>query len=312
MKYVVGHKGPDTDSVCSVVAWAWYLNKVKGIKVTPIIQGKPNNESEFVLKFWNVKTPSILTKVSEGDEIYLMDTTNPDEMINGYDKVNINMIIDHHKLGGLSTVMPLDVTVRAYGCSATVLYEYMINENYDINLLPKEVAGLMISSIISDTLFLRSPTTTKLDREALQILSKVATMSDLSMYANKLFDAKADLDDITDMELISYDAKKFDIGGKKVLVSVIETVKPKDIFLRVKNIRKEMQNSVSSGEYEYIAFFIIDIINRNAYYIVQGNIIDKWVANGYNVEVEGQDYVLLPGIVSRKKQIIPVLEKVSK
>lgn len=312
MKYVVGHKCPDTDSVCTIIAWSWYLNEIKKIEVIPIIQGEPNKESDFILKYWQVATPKLVTKVSEKDEIFLMDTTNPEEMINGYEKGTINAIIDHHKLGGLSTSQPLEVVIKAYGCTATVFYEYIMNEAFDIKCLPKEIAGLMVSAIISDTLFLKSPTTTKLDREAIRILSEIAQISNVEEYANRLFDAKSDVSDVTDKYLINSDAKRFVLGNKKVLVSVVETTRPKNVLERVNNIKKEMLNIDQKSGYDFIAFFVIDIINQNAYYIVQGNVIDKWIASGYEVDMNGKDYVLLPGIISRKKQIIPVLEKVSK
>ncbi|HEQ65427.1 MAG TPA: manganese-dependent inorganic pyrophosphatase [bacterium] len=256
-------------------------------------------------------TPEVVRKVSDSDEIYLLDTTNPDEMIEGYENATILSIIDHHKLGGLRTSSPLDANIRAYGCSATILYEIIESEG-NLDNIPVEIGLLMLSSIISDTLNLKSPTTTEQDKRAVKMLAEVGKIYDIDSFSESLFEAKSDITGISDGDLLQYDAKEYEFAGKRVLLAVFETARPKNVFERFDSLRKEIEKLLSDGKYDNVIFFLIDILGETGYYLVQESVVDRWIEDGFNVKTKGVDFVELEGVVSRKKQIVPVMEKVIK
>jgi manganese-dependent inorganic pyrophosphatase len=224
---VFGHQSPDTDAVSSTIVWAWYLREHRKLEANPYVLGTTNKEALFVLNKWGFSLPPLLSSVSAGDDVSIVDTNNADELFPNINDANIVSIIDHHKLtGGLKTSTPLEVVIQPYASTMTVMYNVMNIEPKD---LPKEIAGLMLSGILSDTLKFRSPTTTNDDKNLAEKLASVLGV-DIEAYASEMFNAKSDISDFSDDELVKLDSKVFEIKGKQIRISVVETTNPESVL----------------------------------------------------------------------------------
>jgi manganese-dependent inorganic pyrophosphatase len=301
---VFGHKAPDTDSVGSAILWAWYLNAHTSSDATPYVLGELNKETIFVLDKWDIPEPERLETVGAGDEVVIVDTTNPDELFGNINDANVIQIIDHHRLaGGLSTPGPIDMTVRPLACTATVIHDLM---GKHIDELPEYLLGLMFSCILSDTLAFRSPTTTPHDKEVAEELAKKLSI-DIPSYADELFAAKSDLSDVSDSRIVRLDGKMTDVGDKHILVSVAETTTPEQIIERKQGIVEAIKAIVDREEdIDEVLFFVIDLFSEEATAFTYNSFTAGIIAASFGVSVES-DTEVLPGILSRKKQIVPVL-----
>jgi manganese-dependent inorganic pyrophosphatase len=305
MVKVFGHLAPDTDATGSAVLWAWYLNNQTTYKAIPYVLGKLNRETSFVLNKWGIEEPELLTQLEKDEEIIIVDTNNPDELFPNITETKILTIIDHHRLfGGLYTKDPIGVTIKPYASTATVIFELM---REPLDTLPLNMAGVLLSCILSDTLAFRSPTTTPYDKEVAEKLAQKLNL-DIKSYSDELFKAKSDVSDFTNVGLIHLDSKKFDVGNKKIRISVVETTNPDEIIARkdglieaIKNILKEEKDT------DEILFFIVDIIKEEATALTYNQFTKDIISVSFGVTVKS-DLEVLPGIVSRKKQIFPALK----
>ena len=196
---VFGHRSPDTDATCSAIVWSWFLNTHRNQPATPYILGPINTEAEFVLESFGITMPLMLESIESHDHVAIVDTNNLDELFENINDAKIISIIDHHKLTGtLKTNLPLELVIQPYASTMTVMYNVM---NIEPEKLPRDIAGLMLSGIISDTLEFRSPTTTNEDKE---LAGSLAIALDISIaeYATKMFDAKSNISDFSAAELI--------------------------------------------------------------------------------------------------------------
>lgn len=302
---VFGHKSPDTDSTGSPIIWAWYLKHVKNIDTEPVLLGQPNSEALFMLDYWGIEKPQIIDNLDSGSSVVIVDTNNPDELPENINDCEIQTIIDHHKLvGGLQTKHPIDVVIRPLACTATVMIEIM---GADITTkMPTMIKGAALSCILSDTLEFRSPTTTDLDKSIAKKLAKDLGI-DMKSYASQLFTAKSDVSNYTDPELILMDSKKYNVGDKKLRISVMETTKPAEILKRKKSLLKAMEEIEEKEGVDQILFFVIDILEEEATLLVPNNLVKEITEKSFGKSSEG-DTIVLPGILSRKKQIIPQLK----
>tara|TARA_E500000331_G_scaffold297349_1_gene296607 strand:+ start:525 stop:1439 length:915 start_codon:yes stop_codon:yes gene_type:complete len=302
---VFGHKSPDTDSTGSPIIWAWYLKHVKNIDTEPVLLGQPNSEALFMLDYWGIEKPQIIDNLDSGSSVVIVDTNNPDELPENINDCEIQTIIDHHKLvGGLQTKHPIDVVIRPLACTATVMIEIM---GADITTkMPTMIKGAALSCILSDTLEFRSPTTTDLDKSIAKKLAKDLGI-DMKSYASQLFTAKSDVSNYTDPELILMDSKKYNVGDKKLRISVMETTKPTEILKRKKSLLKAMEEIEEKEGVDQILFFVIDILEEEATLLVPNNLVKEITEKSFGKSSEG-DTIVLPGILSRKKQIIPQLK----
>ena len=302
---VFGHKSPDTDSTGSPIIWAWYLKHVKNIDTEPVLLGQPNSEALFMLDYWGIEKPQIIDNLDSGSSVVIVDTNNPDELPENINDCEIQTIIDHHKLvGGLQTKHPIDVVIRPLACTATVMIEIM---GADITTkMPTMIKGAALSCILSDTLEFRSPTTTDLDKSIAKKLAKDLGI-DMKSYASQLFTAKSDVSNYTDPELILMDSKKYNVGDKKLRISVMETTKPTEILKRKKSLLKAMEEIEEKEGVDQILFFVIDIFEEEATLLVPNNLVKEITEKSFGKSSEG-DTIVLPGILSRKKQIIPQLK----
>ena len=300
---VFGHYSPDTDSTGSPLIWAWYLSEIEGTPAKAVLLGEPNTEAKFVLDQWGVAQPEIISDLAEGEAVVIVDTNNPDELPASISKADIRAIIDHHKLvGGLETKAPIDVTIRPLACTATIMFN-LIGKH--MAQAPKSIKGLMLSCILSDTLEFRSPTTTQEDRAVAHALADELGI-DLSEYAAQMFAAKSDVSAFSEAELLKMDAKKYAVGGKTFRISVLETTAPDQILARKAALVAAMPAVAAEDGAEEVMLFVIDILKEEATLLVPTQTLRQLAEKSFGVTVEG-DQVVLPGVMSRKKQIIPAL-----
>jgi len=301
---VFGHKSPDTDSTGSPIIWAWYLNEVKGIAAEPKLLGEPNTEAAFMLTRWGFDKPAIIADVAEDAEVVIVDTNNPAELPANINGADVRAIIDHHKLvGGLETKGPIDITVRPLACTATILIDLMGD---DAAKMPEAIKGAALTCILSDTLEFRSPTTTDHDRAVAEQLAADLGIA-IPDYAAEMFAAKSDVSSFSDAELLRMDSKEYEVEGTKFRVSVLETTAPAIVLDRKDSLVESMKTVAEEDGVDQVLLFVIDILNEEATLLVPNDLVKGVAEKSFGATVAG-DTVVLPGIMSRKKQIIPNLK----
>lgn len=300
---IFGHKSPDTDATGSPIIWQWYKNEILSDETEAVLLGKPNKEALFMLNYWNIYFPRIINDVGENEDVIIVDTNNPNELPDNIGNANIIEIIDHHLLhGGLSTSLPISLTIKPLASTATVMLELIQDK---IPLMPKIIKGVALSCILSDTLEFRSPTTTKIDKQyALELAGDLGI--DIPQYASEMFAAKSDMSSYTDTELLTVDSKFYEIGGKKLRISVLETTTPETILDRQIGLLKAMESFAQSEEIDQVLLFIVDILKEQSTLLIPNDFTRQIAEKSFSTPVAGKS-VLLPGVVSRKKQIIPNL-----
>jgi len=301
---IFGHLAPDTDATCSALIWAWYLSEIQNKPARAHVLEEPNTEAQFVLRHWGVDMPETLGALSADDEVVIVDTNNPAELPANINDANIAEIIDHHLLaGGLVTRGPIKITIRPVACTATVMH-WLIGR--DMERMPRAIKGLMLSAILSDTLEFRSPTTTPTDRAVVEKLAADLGI-DISAYAAEMFAAKSDVSRFSEAELLRMDSKKYESGGKKFRVSVLETTSPAAVLARKDALIAAMEQVATEDGVDQVLLFVVDILNEEATLLVPNDLVRTLAEKSFGATVTG-DTVVLPGIVSRKKQIIPNLK----
>ncbi|WP_298852519.1 manganese-dependent inorganic pyrophosphatase [uncultured Ruegeria sp.] len=301
---VFGHKSPDTDSTGSPILWSWYLNEVKGEQTEPVLLGEPNTEATFMLENWDLPKPRIIDDLAADTPVVIVDTNNPAELPANINDANILAIIDHHKLvGGLETKGPIDITVRPLACTATIMVDLM---GEDSAKMPDAIKGAALTCILSDTLEFRSPTTTAHDRAVAERLAAELEL-DISAYAADMFAAKSDVSSFSDAELIRMDSKEYEVDGTKFRVSVLETTAPDVVLDRKASLAESMGDVAKEDGVDQVLLFVVDILNEEATLLVPNDLVKGVAEKSFGAAVDG-DTVVLPGIMSRKKQIIPNLK----
>jgi len=301
---VFGHKSPDTDSTGSPIIWAWYLNEIKGVAAEAKLLGEPNTEAAFMLQRWNLDKPEIIADVADDQAVVIVDTNNPAELPANINGADVQAIIDHHKLvGGLETKGPIDITIRPLACTATIMND-LIGD--DMAKMPEAVKGAALTCILSDTLEFRSPTTTDHDRAVAEKLAADLGI-DIAAYAADMFAAKSDVSSFSDAELLRMDSKEYAVEGTKFRVSVLETTAPGVVLDRKASLMETMTTVASEDGVDQVLLFVVDILNEEATLLVPNDLVKTVAEKSFDASVEG-DAVVLPGIMSRKKQIIPNLK----
>ena len=300
--YIFGHKNPDTDTITSSLVMADFERKLGNTEVEACRLGDINKETEYVLNYIGIEAPKYIENLEDGESVILVDHANPKESIDNLDNLVIKKVVDHHKLG-LSTAYPLFYRAEPVGCTETVLYKLYKEYGFEID---KKIAMLMLSAIISDTLLLKSPTTTNDDINAVEELAKIADI-DYKTYGLEMLKAGTDLSSYTPAEILKIDAKETEIKGKKIIVAQVNTASIPEVMTLKEDLEKEINNMIADKKLDLFMLLITDIVNSNSQTISLGNsanIIEK----SYNVKLENNT-AFLPGIVSRKKQVIPVLSE---
>ncbi len=300
---VFGHKAPDTDSTGSAIVWAWYLNEIRGETAAPKLLGEPNTEAAFMLEHWNLDKPGIIADVAAGERCVVVDTNNVAELPPSINEADVQEVIDHHMLqGGLKTRTPISITIRPLACTATIMVDLM---GADAARMPEAIRGAALSCILSDTLEFRSPTTTGHDR-AVAVKLAADLGIDIPAYAAGMFAAKSDVSAFSDAELLRMDSKPYEVGGTRFRVSVLETTSPATVLERKAGLMENMATVAQEDEVDQVLLFVVDILNGESTLLIPNDVV-KSVAEKSFATVCSLDTVVLPGIVSRKKQIIPNL-----
>ncbi|MFK7836225.1 MAG: manganese-dependent inorganic pyrophosphatase [Sulfitobacter sp.] len=301
---VFGHKSPDTDSTGSPIVWAWYLNEIKGVAAKPVLLGEPNTEALFVLDHWNLDKPEIISELAADTDVVIVDTNNPAELPDNVNDANITGIIDHHRLvAGLETRGPIEIDIQPLACTATIMWKKI---GKDWAQAPRAVKGAALSCILSDTLEFRSPTTTSEDKAvAYSIAGELGV--DMPAYAAEMFAAKSDVSAFSEAELLRMDSKEFDLNGTGLRVSVLETTSPAPLLARKDALMAAMPGVAAEDGAAEVLLFVVDILKEEATLLVPNDTVKAIAEKSFDAQVAG-DTVVLPGVMSRKKQIIPNLK----
>ena len=289
---VFGHKNPDTDSICSSISLTYLKNQL-GEDAIACALGEPRKEAQFALNYFKVDAPKILYNVAN-ENVVLVDHNEFAQSADGIEEANLVEIVDHHKVE-IRTDVPLSIRVMPVGCTCTIIYKMFKEHNVEI---PKHIAGLLLSAILSDTLIFKSPTTTELDKQACEELSKIAGV-DMEAYGMEMFKFGTSLDEYSIEEIVNMDFKEFDMSGKRVGIGQVFTLDIDSIFAK----KDQFLSYINSTEYDMLVLAVTDIIQEGSYLIYKAE--DKLISEAFNVDAS--QGVFAPGVVSRKKQLVPNL-----
>ncbi|CAM4423943.1 MAG: manganese-dependent inorganic pyrophosphatase [Paenibacillus macerans] len=298
---IFGHKNPDTDTICSAIAYADLKSKL-GWNVEPVRLGEVNGETAFALERFGFAAPRLVEAVAgEAKEVILVDHNERQQSVSDIDQVRVAEVIDHHRIANFETSGPLYYRAEPVGCTATIL-----NKMYKENgiAVPANIAGLMLSAIISDSLLFKSPTCTEQDVAAARELAGIAGVN-AEEYGLDMLKAGADLSDKTIEQLITLDAKEFDMGGSKVEIAQVNAVDVNDVLSRQSEIEAALNGIIERKGLDLFLFVVTDILNNDSVGLALGKAADA-VEQAYSVKLAGNKAVL-KGVVSRKSQIVPVL-----
>ena len=298
---VFGHKNPDTDTICSAIAYAELKNKL-GKDVKAVRLGEINEETKYALNYFKVEKPELVQNVA-GREIILVDHNERTQTADGFEEAKVLELIDHHRISNFNVDEPLYARVEPVGCTATIILK-LFKEN---GLTPsKETAGLMLSAIISDTLLFKSPTCTQCDAKAGKELAEIAGV-DLKEYGLEMLKAGTALGDKSEAELLNMDMKIFEIDGEKIGVAQVNTVNEAEVLERKEKLLAEIDNIIAKEGLKFFMLAITNILTNDSAALISGDGNDV-VEKAFGEKVDS-NLVTLKGVVSRKKQIIPPLTK---
>lgn len=297
---VFGHKNPDTDTISSALVYADFKTKL-GEEVEAARLGEVNKETQFALDYFNVAAPKLIETVNQDQEVILVDHNEFQQSVDNIKEAAIKEVIDHHRISNFETKEPLFFRAEPVGCTATIIHKMYKEKNVELS---KEMAGLLLSAIISDSLLFKSPTCTEEDVVAAEELAKIAGV-DAEKYGMDMLKAGADLSDKSIVDLLTMDAKEFIMGNKKVEIGQINTVDIEAIYANQAEIEKEIDQIIAAKNLDLFLFVVTDILNNDSEVLALGEGKEK-VATGFEIELI-DNRALLEGVVSRKKQIVNVL-----
>lgn len=298
---IFGHKNPDTDTITSAIAYA-ELKKQLGADVEAVRLGEVNGETQYALNYFGIEAPRLVENVAdEVKDVILVDHNERQQSANDIDKVRIVEVIDHHRVANFETAGPLYFRAEPVGCTATIL-----NKLYKENgvAIRKEIAGLMLSAIISDSLLFKSPTCTEQDVAAARELAAIAGV-DADKYGLDMLKAGADLSDKTIEQLISIDAKEFSMGSYKVEIAQVNAVDVNDVLNRQAELEQALNGIIAAKGLDLFLLVVTDILNNDSIGLALGSKAEG-VEKAFGVKLENNK-ALLKGVVSRKSQIVPPL-----
>ncbi|XOK62450.1 manganese-dependent inorganic pyrophosphatase [Paenibacillus elgii] len=298
---IFGHKNPDTDSICSALAYA-HLKTQLGQNVEPVRLGSVNGETQYALDYFKAEAPRLVeTVANEAKNVILVDHNERQQSASDIDQVRVLEVIDHHRIANFETSGPLYYRAEPVGCTATILKKLYKENGVAI---PKEIAGLMLSAIISDSLLFKSPTCTEEDVAAARELAEIAGVN-ADTYGLEMLKAGADLSDKTIAQLMTLDAKEFQMGSYKVEIAQVNAVDTNDVLSRQAELEAALSGIIAEKNLDLFLFVVTDILNNDSIGLALGRAAHA-VEQAYNVKLEDNKAVL-KGVVSRKSQIVPVL-----
>ncbi|MBC1934937.1 manganese-dependent inorganic pyrophosphatase [Listeria grandensis] len=297
---VFGHKNPDTDTICSAIAYA-ELKKAQGQDIEAVRLGEMNSETAFVLAYFKVEAPRLVATVAnEVTTVSLVDHNEKQQSADDIADVTVLEVIDHHRIANFETADPLYYRAEPVGCTATILYKMFQEKGIEIS---NATAGLMLSAIISDTLLYQSPTCTPEDKEVAEKLAVIAGI-ETATYGLDMLKAGADVSTKTVEELL-LDAKEFEMGGSKVEIAQINVVDEQDVLVRQAEIEALMNQHIVDKGLDLYLFVVTNILTNDSVGIALGSKTDK-VEAAYGITFAA-NVAPLAGVVSRKKQVVPIL-----
>lgn len=298
---VFGHKNPDTDTITSAITYA-YLKQQLGADVEAVRLGDINNETKYALEKFGFATPRLIDNVAtETDQVILVDHNERQQSANGIEEVKVIEVIDHHRIANFETSDPLYFRAEPVGCTATILNKIFKENNVEI---PANIAGLMLSAIVSDTLLFKSPTCTEQDVQAGKELAEIAGVN-VDEYGLAMLKAGADLSDKSLEDLLSLDAKEFTFGNVKSIVAQVNAVDVNDVLSRKDELVNLLNKYNEENGLNLYFFIVTDILNNDSVAVVAGSAAEE-AAKAFG-KVLNENEIDLPGVVSRKKQVVPVL-----
>ncbi|AKF24916.1 inorganic pyrophosphatase [Sulfurovum lithotrophicum] len=300
--YIFGHTTPDSDSIVGAISLSYLKNQL-GEDCVPTRQGEINPETKWILEKFGFEAPELKTSYA-GEKVYLIDFMERSQSPKDIDEATILGIVDHHKLGDLTTNTPLEMWVRPIGCSNTIVKQMF--DYYDVEI-PKNLAGIMMCAILSDTVIFKSPTCTKEDTKACKELAQIAGIEDYKAIGMEMFTVKSNVLGATPRALVTRDFKDFNMGGNLIGVGQLEVV-DLSVFDNMKaDLMDDMKKLKEEGGRHSVLLLLTDIMQEGSQLLVVSDEPEK-IENAFNVKLENGE-VWLKGVMSRKKQIIPFLEE---
>jgi manganese-dependent inorganic pyrophosphatase len=298
---IFGHKNPDTDTITSALVYADLKSKI-GMDVEPVRLGEVNGETQYALDYFKVEAPRLVEKVAaETDTVILVDHNERQQSAEDIEEVRVLEVIDHHRIANFETADPLYYRAEPVGCTATILNKIYKEKGVEVT---KEMAGLMLSAIISDSLLFKSPTCTDEDVAAANELAEIAGV-DPQVYGLEMLKAGANMSTKSVAELVTLDAKEFSMGNAKVEVAQINVVDVNDVFGRQAEVEAAMETMIKEKGLDLFLLVVTDILENDSTALALGSKAAE-VEKAFNVTLQNNT-ALLKGVVSRKKQIVPVL-----
>lgn len=301
---VFGHQNPDTDTISSAIAYAYLLNQT-GHNAQAVALGEPNEETVYALNYFNVAAPRVIeTASNEVSQVALVDHNESQQSVQDLKDVEVIAVVDHHRIANFETANPLFYRAEPVGCTATILYKLYNEKQVDI---PQNIAGLMLSAIISDTLLFKSPTSTQEDEVVANELAKIANV-DIASYGLDMLKAGTDLSSKTNEQLLNLDAKSFPMGQTTVRIAQVNTVDENELLNRKIEIEQAMASESQANGYDLFVLAITNILTSDSHMVVYGEPKEA-VEKAFNVTLI-DNVAVLKGVVSRKKQIVPQLTEI--
>ncbi|WP_430597179.1 manganese-dependent inorganic pyrophosphatase [Enterococcus sp. AZ177] len=298
---VFGHQNPDTDAIGAAISFA-YLQKELGKDTEPVALGTPSEETQYALDYFKVDAPRVVeTAAGETNQVMLVDHNEFQQSIADIAELNILAVVDHHRIANFETADPLYYRAEPVGCTSTIVLKLFKENNVTV---PKQIAGMMVSAIISDTLLFKSPTCTQEDIDAAHELAVIAEIN-LDGYGLDMLKAGTNLSDKSAETLLDLDAKSFPMGDKNVRIAQVNTVDLNEVLDRQNELEAAMNTANSTKGYDLFVLIITNILNSDSELLVIGDSLDK-VEAAFKVKLDN-NRAFLNGVVSRKKQVVPQL-----
>lgn len=301
---VFGHQNPDTDAITSAISYAYLLNQ-QGLEAEAVALGQVNEETAYALNEFGQEAPRVIESIgTQTDTVALVDHNESQQSVADLAEVEVHSVVDHHKIGDFTSAAPLTFIAKPYGCSQTIIFELFQEKGIEI---PKEIAGLMLSAIISDTLLFKSPTTTEKDQEVGLALAEIADV-DVEAYGLALLKSGTNVDAKSAREIADGDAKSFEMDGKPVRIGQINVVDVDDVLKRKDEVIAAMKDLVAENEYAAFLLVVTNILTSDSEGLLMGSEdFMQHAEQAFGGQVN-DNQIALPGVVSRKKQVVPPLE----
>lgn len=302
--YVIGHQQPDTDTITAAIAYA-RLQQREGVEAIPARAGELNPETEFVLDRWDVESPTLLADASD-KTLILVDHNEYSQTVEGAREAAVIEVLDHHRIGDLTTSEPITFHTEPVGSTATLIVDQYDAANEEID---SQTAGLLLSGLLSDTVIGRSPTTTEKDRAVIERLADTAGV-EAEGYGKELLAEKSKLGEKSPREMVLGDFKRFEFGEYNVGIGQIETVEPEPVMAQRESVLAAMDEIVAEQEFDLLVLLVTDLLEEDSTAFVAGEQTDV-IPAAFETTVSDRE-AFLPGVMSRKKQVVPPLEQALK